>query len=266
MTKGDRITEEFRPLQRWFKAYVKTFYSEDPDIQAHIRLKEEHTTRVCARMYELASSLDIPARQRRLAKIVALFHDVGRFQQYTQYRTFNDFRSEDHACLGVRILQENDVLAALSKDEQTLVQKAVCYHNGRGIPADVVKAVQLARMIRDADKIDILAMITSDNPQMGILPSPEFTGAAEITPATAEYILEGEVARFEDIKTAADQMLFRMSWILDMNFPWTFQKVRQEQYLEKMAACLPRNRYVRRVTEYLAQYRDHRAGKAEATS
>ncbi len=31
----------------WFRNYVKGFYSEDPKIQENVRLKEEHTLRVC---------------------------------------------------------------------------------------------------------------------------------------------------------------------------------------------------------------------------
>jgi hypothetical protein len=190
---------------------------------------------------------------------VALFHDVGRFQQYTQYRTFNDFRSEDHACLGVRILRQTGVLSELSQPQQQLVQKAVRYHNGRDIPADSREAVYLTQMIRDADKIDILAMITTDDELFRILPSPEFGGMAQVSPGTVDFILQGQVARFEHIRTSADQMLFRMSWLLDMNFAWTFQTVREQGYLEKMAAQLPPTDSVRHVVEYLSEYRDKRA-------
>lgn len=253
---------DIRPLRRWFKQYVQSFYSSDADIQAHVRLKEEHTARVCARMAELSTALRLDGEQRTLAESVALFHDVGRFQQYTQYRTFNDFRSEDHACLGVRILRQTGVLSNLPQPQQELVQKAVRYHNGRDVPADSVEAVNLARMIRDVDKIDILAMITSEDELFRILPSPEFGGMAQVSPGTVEFILQGKVARFEHIRTAADQMLFRMSWLLDMNFAWTFQMVREMGYLEKMAAQLPQTDSVRRVVEYLAEYRDKRATEA----
>ncbi len=254
MTEAD-----IRPLRRWFKEYVQSFYSTDTDIQAHVRLKEEHTARVCDRMVELSTALRLNEEQRTLAESVALFHDVGRFQQYTQYRTFNDFRSEDHACLGVRILRQTGVLSTLPQPQQQLVQKAVRYHNGRDIPADSDEAVYLAQMIRDADKIDILAMITSEDELFRILPSPEFGGMAQVSPGTVDFILQGQVARFEHIRTAADQMLFRMSWLLDMNFAWTFQTVREQGYLEKMAAQLPPSDSVRRVVEYLAEYRDQRA-------
>lgn len=251
---------DVQPLRRWFETYVRSFYTEDADVQAHVRLKEEHTSRVCECMRELTNSLGLPEETRALSETVALFHDVGRFQQYTRYRTFNDFRSEDHACLGLRILRESGVLSELSEPKQLLVQKAVRYHNGRKIPPDTEDAVHLARMIRDTDKIDILEMITSDDELFKILPSPEYGGMEKVSPGMVEFILQGHVARFEHIRTAADQMLFRMSWVLDMNFSWTFRKVRERDFIEKMASQLPQTPEVRRVIEYLTTYRDQRAG------
>ena len=250
---------DIRPLRRWFDGYVKTFYSDDVDIQAHVLLKESHTARVCDRMLELSDSLEMSGEKRTLAEIVALFHDVGRFQQYTQYRTFNDFRSEDHACMAVRILQENGVLTHLPEAQQELVQKAVRYHNGREVPADSSETLQYARMIRDADKVDILTMITSDDELFRMLPSPEYGGKDHVSDGMAEYIMQGNVARFEHIRTVSDLMLFRMSWVLDMNFPWTFHQVRKQRFLEKMSAKLTQNDSVNNVLEYLSAYRDERA-------
>ena len=242
---------DIRPLRRWFAKYARSFYSDDADVQAHVRLKEEHTARVCERMDELSDSLALAPEQKTLAQVVALFHDVGRFQQYTQYRTFNDFRSEDHACMGVRILQETGVLSDLSAAQQSLVHKAVRYHNGREIPPDSEESVFFARMIRDADKLDILKMLTSSDELVRMMPMPEYAGQQLVSPSTVEYILQGNVARFEHIRTAADLMLFRMSWVFDMNFPWTFRQVQEKKYLEKMASQLPRTSDVETVTEYL---------------
>lgn len=251
-------SELFSRLRNWFAEYAESFYSDDADIQAHVRLKEDHTARVCDYMGQLAGSLRLSPEQETLARLVALFHDVGRFRQYTKYRTFNDFRSEDHACLGVRILRETGVLTELPPAQQALVQKAVRYHNGREIPRDDADTVFFARMIRDADKLDILAMITSENALLRMLPMPEY-GGQQVSAPTLDCILGGQVARFEHIRTAADLLLFRMSWVFDMNFPWTFQMVQQRQYLEKMAAQLPDAPAVHQVTELLMAQRDRRA-------
>lgn len=252
---------ELRPLRQWFAGYVRSYYSDDADIQAHVKLKELHTARVCDRMSELAHSLGLREEQGLLAQTVALFHDVGRFRQYTQYRTFNDFRSEDHACLGVRILRETGVLSGWPEARQILVQKAVRYHNGREVPSDTRESVYLARMIRDADKMDILEMLTNDDERFRMLPMPEYGGTEPVSADTLETVLQGQVARFEHIRTAADLMLFRMSWLYDMNFPWTFRRVKEQRYLEKMAARLPDSPDVRRVIGVLSEYRDRRAGE-----
>jgi hypothetical protein len=257
------ISTDLSSLRRWFSEYVRTFYSTDADVQAHVRLKEEHTARVCERMAELSASLALAPEQAALAQMVALFHDVGRFEQYTRYRTFNDFRSEDHACMGVRILQETGVLAELPEDRQVLIYKAVRYHNGREIPADCVEVVSLARMIRDADKIDILAMIASEDALFQMLPLPEYGDMRQVSPGTLESIRQQQVARFEHIRTAADLMLFRMSWMFDMNFPWTFRTVRERNFLEKMAGKLPDSREVQSAVGALIAYRDQRASCVE---
>ena len=80
-----------------------------------------------------------------------------------------------------------------------------------------------------------------------------------VSAGMAEYILQGNVARFEHIRTAADQMLFRMSWVLDMNFSWTFRQVREQQFLERMSDKMVQNDAVRNVMRYLTAYRDERA-------
>jgi len=250
------ISTDIQPLKQWFEEYARSFYSEDPDIQAHVRLKEDHTARVCERMAELTDSLTLTQEWDTLAQTVALFHDVGRFEQYTRYRTFNDFRSEDHACLGVRILRETGVLAALPENQQVLVQKAVRYHNGREIPSDCEEAVNLARMIRDADKIDILEMIVGEDEMFQMLPMPEYGGMTQVSPGTLDCIRQGQVARFEHIRTAADLMLFRMSWMFDMNFPWTFRKVKEREFLEKMAQKLPESPEVLKAVDLLIKHRD----------
>lgn len=38
--------------------------------------------------------------------MIGLFHDVGRFYQFTVYRTFNDALSENHAKLGLKVIKD----------------------------------------------------------------------------------------------------------------------------------------------------------------
>ena len=82
-------------LKNWFIEYVKTFKTGDFYYLQNISLKEEHTARVCLEIVDVGKSLDLNQSNLYLAEVMALFHDVGRFEQYAKYRTFFDLVSED---------------------------------------------------------------------------------------------------------------------------------------------------------------------------
>ena len=69
-----------------------------------IRLKIEHTYRVCGLCQQIARSLDLPEEEVDIAWLTGLLHDVGRFEQQRVYGTFTDADSIDHAKYGARIL------------------------------------------------------------------------------------------------------------------------------------------------------------------
>ena len=53
------------------------------------------------------------------ARAAALLHDAGRFQQYAEYKTFSDALSEDHAELGVKVIQNSGLLDNVKSVQQT---------------------------------------------------------------------------------------------------------------------------------------------------
>ena len=85
-----------------------------------IRLKIEHTYRVCGLCQQIARSLELPEEEVDIAWLTGLLHDVGRFEQQRVYGTFTDADSIDHAKYGARILfgkvwEEKHGLASGSK-------------------------------------------------------------------------------------------------------------------------------------------------------
>ena len=90
-------------------------------------------------------------------RAVALFHDVGRFQQYKQYKTFDDRISTNHSSLGTRALRENNVLVRLTKDDQDIIFRSVALCNVFSLPKNFDDETRLfVELVRDADKLDIL--------------------------------------------------------------------------------------------------------------
>ncbi len=210
-------------LCRWFTGYTKTYYTADQQIQAMISQKEEHTHIVAGHCKELAQSLDLPDGDVRLAEAVGLCHDVGRFKQATLYRTFQDEKSVDHGLLGVEELKAAGIDRRLAPDEWKTLAFAVSCHNAAAIPGrPSEKLLTFARIVRDADKLDIYRVLP---------PRPPAGGCSSGLVAT---MLAGRMLDYRNIKTPDDRKLIMLSWIYDINFPWTLREIIRRGYIDAL--------------------------------
>jgi hypothetical protein len=83
--KDDQLMRSF---QKWFREYVETFCADQSEIRGNILLKKDHSKRVYGEIIRIGRSLGLSGDSFRFAEITALFHDVGRFEQYFRHRTF----------------------------------------------------------------------------------------------------------------------------------------------------------------------------------
>lgn len=249
-------------LKNWFHQYVQEFYSIDEKLQFHIRLKEEHTLRVLENAVKIGTWLRCSFEELQLIKLAALLHDIGRFKQYQTYKTFNDFLSVNHAQLGLEVLQQSEVLvsAGLTAKQQDIVKKAVLFHNRRHLPMDENGDYLVpAQITRDADKLDIFAMLVTDDKKNKIPRTMDFENANIYSAKIIEDILQGRLVEYPDIKTANDLLLFRLSWIYDIYFSYSFSYVLEKGYLEKLVALLPNTEDIRSVYVCLGEYANSHA-------
>jgi len=244
-------------LTDWFHQYVQGFYSTDELLQFHVRLKEEHTLRVLHHAGAIGKWLALSPAELQLAEIAALLHDIGRFSQYQTYRTFNDALSVNHAQLGLTVLEQSDILtgAGLSVHQQNVVKKAVLYHNRRCLPIDVEDdCALLAKITRDADKLDIFAMLVTDDKDNKIPQVAELKHTPRYSLNIIEDLLQGKLIKPKDIKTSVDLMLFRLSWIYDINYTYSFSYIEEQQYVAKLLVMLPVTDDIQRVHQHIKQY------------
>lgn len=97
--------------------------------------------------------------EQKLAWLLGMLHDVGRFEQLRRFHTFVDAQSVDHAALGADILfHEGHIRDYVQEaDEDTLIETAVRWHSAYRLPEDLDERTRkFANILRDADKIDIL--------------------------------------------------------------------------------------------------------------
>lgn len=233
-------------LRKWFTEYVHSFYSTDPDVQEHISLKERHTGQVVENCRDLSRQLGLDAKKQQLAELIGLFHDVGRFKQYSVYHTFVDSRSEDHAALGLKEISGLDLLGGLSFRERQYFDFAIGCHNKIEIPQKASAGQRLfAKIIRDADKLDVFRVLSA------YLKPPASDG---ISPVILRDFLQGRQCNFTDVTTEDDRKLVRLSWIYDVNYSWTLRHIMDKDYVEQIWACLPETPEIKQAQNRLSSY------------
>ena len=71
--------------------------------------KINHTFRVMDLCGEIAESLNLSDEEIKLAKLCGLLHDLGRFEQWKRYKTFNDMEKVHNIFLNSKILLQTYV-------------------------------------------------------------------------------------------------------------------------------------------------------------
>lgn len=252
------MIHEFDFYEKRFRDYVNSLDNNDPFVQEHLDLKVEHTFRVVRNITEIAGNLGLDKSRIETARLIALVHDIGRFEQFIKYKTFDDSLSVNHAELGVHILMNTGFLNEPDESEWALIKGAVMNHNTARLNPGLDKQVMhFARLIRDADKVDIWYILTQRNVINKILEDrPE-----EESYDVPEHILESfrKGIGVEYAESINDIRLLRLSWIYDMNFPATFELVLTRGYITAILAKIPPSREKEEIAGIIFDYARERA-------
>jgi len=263
---NQRHLEKFRA---WFDDYVAGFYGDDPYVNANLKLKEDHSRRVCDEMQYLANELSLGPNQSRIAQALALFHDIGRFEQFAKHRTYNDWVSVDHSLLGVQILQKTNVLAEIPEREKEIIEKAIEYHGLKELPGGLNGDLLLfSRLIRDADKLDIFYVVVKyygeykKNPENFML-QLEFPDTPQCSAEVIEAVLDGRRIGYEQLNTLNDMRLLQLGWVYDVNFTATLKRIKQREFLKTIAHSLPKTPKCENVKQTVLAYVNSKITQAD---
>jgi putative nucleotidyltransferase with HDIG domain len=250
--RKDSLTE----LKNWFTNYVHTFQYNEVEIQQNIDLKEEHTMRVCKEISTIGKQLGLNDDELRMAEIIALLHDVGRFEQYARYKTFMDRKSENHAELGIKILEKFGVLESFDDNMKNIILRAIRYHNRSLLPLEETGlCLFYAKLIRDADKLDIWKVVTDyyyrkDSKKNGAieLDLPNTPGFSE---EVHHDLLSKRIVNIKHIKNLNDFKLLQIGWVFDINFQPTLNCIKERRYLEMIRDVLPESKEIDEIYEII---------------
>ena len=88
---------------------------------------------------------------------------------------------------------------------------------------------------------------------------PELMKTVDYSDFIIREILQGNLIKPKEIKTAADLMLFRLSWIFDINFAYSFSYLLEQKYIEKLIKKLPDRDDIQAAACYLKKYAERHA-------
>jgi hypothetical protein len=208
---------------------------------------------MCTDVLLIADQLGLNDEQKILAETISLFHDVGRFEQFRKYRSYNDVGTENHSLLGLKILAENKILDCLDKKEKEIIETAIRLHGDKDLPDNLEDRTELfAKLIRDADKLDIYYVMVSRFDDMHNNPEKYFVtfgfpGTNEYSKHIVQAIFENRTIGYEELKTLNDMVIAMLGWVMDINFVPTLKEIKKRKLLERMATFLPDTEDIRAV-------------------
>ncbi len=193
-----------------------------------ILLKINHSVRVSELCRDISEDLGLSADDIELSVICGLFHDIGRFEQWDLFRTYNDMRSVDHGDLGAEVISKGRLFTVFSGKERDTIVDVIRYHNKYLVPEMISDRNRLyVNITRDADKIDILSMYVEGKhnnlTENNILSEPVY-----------QKLLARKPVRKEDISRKDDEIAIRLAFIFDLNFRRSFEIMKKNDYIGRM--------------------------------
>jgi putative nucleotidyltransferase with HDIG domain len=126
--------EKIKKYRNWFSTYSASFQNLSEKQMKNIELKIHHTYEVCNIILDIGKSLNLTDEELHVAEAIALFHDIGRFEQISRFNTFSDAHSMDHGDFGVEVLKEFKIIEDLNEYTQDIIYNSLEYHNKLLLP------------------------------------------------------------------------------------------------------------------------------------
>lgn len=263
--------EIFFELKNIFFEHLASFVSDDPVYLNAMMLKRIHSVRVSNQILHLAKALGLCNEDMETARIAGLFHDIGRFRQYHVYGTFNDTKSENHALLGIKEIDEYGLFSCLSDKKAALIKTAIENHNKIRLPyIEDEKLRFFSLLLRDADKLDIWRVMIAHVKKGDTGRHDPVTQNLPLSDTVSEkllaYLEEGQPIPFSELENLNDYMLFLISWIFDLNFRPSIESALRRRVIGQISDTLPHSEDLKKRLAGLEESLASMAGDAQKFS
>lgn len=220
-----------------FNEYVKNYNIEDSKVQ----LKIKHTYKVVENSEKISKRLNLTEEEQKLAQLIALLHDIGRFEQLRKYNTFVDKMSVNHAIQGIEVLfKENKIRDFIETDKyDEIIRTAILNHNKADIEDGLDEKTRIqAQIIRDSDKIDIFRVILEVKPEDSMTIKTEDIENEQVTDEIYNQFMNKEKIDYSRIKTNMDIIFTWFAYSYDLNFKESKEYIIENNYMDRIAKII----------------------------
>ncbi|WP_308622967.1 HD domain-containing protein [uncultured Enorma sp.] len=224
-----------------FDSYVAGYDVANP----RIALKVEHTLHVMELCERIARETGFTPAGVDLAWLCGMLHDIGRFEQLRRWDTFSDAASTSHAALGVEVLFGSEdhgsgtgatgIIHRFidSNDElEEVIRAAVGFHSDYRLPEDLdVRARALCDVVRDADKLDILRVASTDTVETVLNATEDELLVSAVSPAIEDAFFEHRTACYSERITPVDYLVNLACFAYELVYPASLEIADEQEYL-----------------------------------
>ncbi len=217
------------------KGQFRQYLSNYDETDGKIRLKEIHTFCVLDAADEICRGEDLGEEDHQLALLIALLHDIGRFEQLKEFHSFDD-RKFNHADFGVKVLFEDRMIERFTGERRfdEIIRKAILYHSRFSLPEGLSERELLhCRIIRDADKLDNFRVKDTERIETLFDTAEEEVALEPVTPFILETIRAHRCVLSSDRVTHMDCWVSYLAFIFDLNFRSSFRFIERNDYVNR---------------------------------
>lgn len=248
-----------------FRRYLEEFDVNDPKIS----LKIVHTYGVISYMQQICDRMHCNEEDANLAYLIALLHDIGRFEQIRRFHSF-EHTTMSHAHFGCDLLFKENLIREFIVDPSydAIIYKAIYHHSDYKLPdMEDEKTLFFCKLIRDADKLDNCRVKLEDSIEVMLDETMEQVGSESICDTVWQSCLNQESVLLADRQEKIDYWVSYIAYFFDINFKESFQIIVENDFVSKTIHRITyTNPDTKEKMEYLDQFvNDYVRRKAESS-
>ena len=219
-----------------FKEYINNYDNQNDH---GFNLKVVHTYHVLDNAMTIAKKLELSEEDINLAGLIAILHDIGRFDELKNLKKF-DSVGNDHAMFASKILFDEGLISSFIDTDKynSIIRKAIENHNKKSIEDGLTdKELLHAKIIRDADKLDNFRVKKDEkieNIFPGVVNNDVDIENSLISDSVYNSIRKEECVDIKDRVYPLDYWICILGFIFDINYKETLSIIKNNDYINTL--------------------------------